>query len=169
MNHLSKDVLAKAGRAMYGDQWQSPLARALGINDRTVRRWASGESNVPQHMHSIILGLMDARIASIGLERSKIAANAPEMIPSKGTFQGKPAMKVHVYEYTPDGGEKFIEDALFTEVMPEANAEQALVWQQLRDVGRAWIGGGASPLFLLMRAERPAVVEPSSLRLREEG
>lgn len=35
------------GEALFGPQWQSPLARALGVNLRTVQRWASGQNNVP--------------------------------------------------------------------------------------------------------------------------
>ena len=35
--------LARLGRALYGPGWQSPMARAVGVNPRTVRRWASGD------------------------------------------------------------------------------------------------------------------------------
>jgi predicted transcriptional regulator len=31
------------GRALYGDRWQSDIARDLGVSDRTIRRWVSGE------------------------------------------------------------------------------------------------------------------------------
>lgn len=33
--------------ARFGEGWQSKLARHLGVNPRTVRRWASGEIEVP--------------------------------------------------------------------------------------------------------------------------
>ena len=34
---------------LYGaHRWQTALARELQVNDRTVRRWASGSSPVPQ-------------------------------------------------------------------------------------------------------------------------
>lgn|SRR5487761_1045146 len=39
--------LAKIGRALYGERWQTPLARMLSIADRSVRRWLAGESAVP--------------------------------------------------------------------------------------------------------------------------
>lgn len=39
--------LEKAGRALYGVYWQTPMAHALSVNPRTVRRWASGESSIP--------------------------------------------------------------------------------------------------------------------------
>lgn len=34
------------GRFLFGEQWQLPLARALPVNGRTVRRWRSGEAAV---------------------------------------------------------------------------------------------------------------------------
>lgn len=33
--------------ARYGEHWQTKLAHSLGINPRTVRRWASGDVSVP--------------------------------------------------------------------------------------------------------------------------
>ena len=29
---------------LYGPHWQSELARALGVSDRTIRRWAAGQA-----------------------------------------------------------------------------------------------------------------------------
>lgn len=34
--------LETCGQALYGERWQSALARDLGVSDRTVRRWAAG-------------------------------------------------------------------------------------------------------------------------------
>ncbi len=39
--------LAAVGAALYGPLWQTELARQLGVNDRTVRRWLAGASPVP--------------------------------------------------------------------------------------------------------------------------
>jgi hypothetical protein len=36
------------GEKLYGAGWQLKLARALGRDDRTIRRWKSGESPVPK-------------------------------------------------------------------------------------------------------------------------
>ena len=41
-------TLTTIGEALYGSQWQSELARALGVNDRTVRRWAAGKNAMPE-------------------------------------------------------------------------------------------------------------------------
>ena len=40
--------LKKAGEALYGPRWQTALARALGVNARTVRRWAYGDRRIPE-------------------------------------------------------------------------------------------------------------------------
>lgn len=37
------EVLARVGEALYGPRWQSELARALGVSDRTMRRWVAGD------------------------------------------------------------------------------------------------------------------------------
>lgn len=40
--------LDEIGRALFGQSWQSDMARALGMKDaRRVRYWASGEREIP--------------------------------------------------------------------------------------------------------------------------
>ena len=36
-------LLAETGRALYGERWQSEVARALNVSDRTMRRWVAGQ------------------------------------------------------------------------------------------------------------------------------
>ena len=33
------DHLAEIGRSLYGANWQAPLARDLGVNRESIRRW----------------------------------------------------------------------------------------------------------------------------------
>jgi hypothetical protein len=40
-------ILRAAGEALYGSDWQSPLARDLNVDGRTVRFWISGRRPVP--------------------------------------------------------------------------------------------------------------------------
>ena len=56
------DLLAQAGAALYGPRWQSEMARDLGINPRTVRRWASGKSAFPFWARYKIRDMLDERI-----------------------------------------------------------------------------------------------------------
>ena len=43
---MTPEKLRSLGLATYGLEWQSPLARAIGVNARTVRKWLSGESPI---------------------------------------------------------------------------------------------------------------------------
>jgi hypothetical protein len=40
------ETLATFGETMYGRDWQSPMARALGVADRTIRRWVAGDTSI---------------------------------------------------------------------------------------------------------------------------
>ncbi|MCC6775654.1 MAG: hypothetical protein IT537_03300 [Hyphomicrobiales bacterium] len=36
-------MLADIGRALYGEHWRRPLADALGVDERQIRRWCNAE------------------------------------------------------------------------------------------------------------------------------
>lgn len=57
------DALRAVGEALYGPMWQTPLAEALEVSDRTVRRWAAslGESPVPDGVWADIAKLCAKR------------------------------------------------------------------------------------------------------------
>ncbi|MDJ0933984.1 MAG: hypothetical protein QNI93_01205 [Kiloniellales bacterium] len=45
---MTRDELWARGARLYGaERWQSALSRELGVNPRTVRRWAAGTTPVP--------------------------------------------------------------------------------------------------------------------------
>lgn len=45
MKSFGADELTEIGRAMYGDQWQSALARDLNLSDaRRIRYWLTGRT-----------------------------------------------------------------------------------------------------------------------------
>ena len=54
-------LLHNVGAALYGPRWQSELARALGVSDRTVRRWAAGTHPIPAGLYLELLRLCSAR------------------------------------------------------------------------------------------------------------
>lgn len=54
-------LLLACGRALYGDRWQSPLARDLGVADRTMRRWVAGSYPVPEGIAADLLRLVQER------------------------------------------------------------------------------------------------------------
>ena len=42
--------LETAGRALFGSAWQCQMAKALDVNERTVRRWYAGDSTIPDRI-----------------------------------------------------------------------------------------------------------------------
>ena len=68
-------LLRAAGEALYGPRWQSELARALDVSDRTMRRWAAGSDAMPPGVVLDLLPLCDTRIAA--LEEIKRAIRKP--------------------------------------------------------------------------------------------
>lgn len=42
------NIIAQYGLALYGPRWRAAMADDLGVNERTVRRWAAGEFEPPQ-------------------------------------------------------------------------------------------------------------------------
>lgn len=54
-------ILANIGRALWGERWQTDMSRALGVTDRTIRGWASGERPVPSGVYIDLLRLVIER------------------------------------------------------------------------------------------------------------
>lgn len=57
--------LRAVGEALYGDMWQSNLARDLGVNSRRVREWLAGERRTPSGVWADIAALLSERQAKI--------------------------------------------------------------------------------------------------------
>jgi DNA-binding transcriptional regulator YiaG len=54
---MSPKQLSQAALALYGPQWQTPLARRIGVDARTVRKWAAGDRAIPPPVAEL-LGLL---------------------------------------------------------------------------------------------------------------
>lgn len=39
---MTPDLLRQAGEALYGARWRAPLARDLGVSERTIFYWLQG-------------------------------------------------------------------------------------------------------------------------------
>jgi hypothetical protein len=59
------ELLRRVGEALYGDYWQSILARNLGISRRTMQRWAAGLNPVTPSIWSGLDELLARRTAPI--------------------------------------------------------------------------------------------------------
>lgn len=62
-------------------------------------------------------------------------------------------MRVKTYHIDNAGNETFQSACDHSNCFPDDAEEAALALDQLRHTGRYWTGGGAAPLFLLMRVE----------------
>jgi hypothetical protein len=69
----AKDRLQRCGSALYGDRWQSDLARALGVGDRRVREWLSGARRIPVGVWPDIADLLQQRQAECAALAREIA------------------------------------------------------------------------------------------------
>lgn len=56
------DILAQAGKALYGDVWHSHLSNALEVSPRTVRRWMFGSEPIPPGIWRDVNILLQERI-----------------------------------------------------------------------------------------------------------
>ena len=54
-------LLERLGALLYGPEWQSPLARALDVNLRTMQRWAAGIHQPPERLWGDIAALLRER------------------------------------------------------------------------------------------------------------
>jgi len=44
---ITNKLLRTIGETLYGPRWQTDLSRDISVADRTMRRWVSGEDDVP--------------------------------------------------------------------------------------------------------------------------
>ena len=59
---MTPALFTRVGEALYGAaSWQSEIARALGVNPRSVRYWASGERPIPANVWAELRDLVDQR------------------------------------------------------------------------------------------------------------
>lgn len=80
---MRTDDLRAAGEALYGEQWQSDMARALGIAPRRIREWIERDAP-PRWVRAEIYALLMAK-------SRETAAMAAELITKRPPEPGEPA------------------------------------------------------------------------------
>lgn len=72
MSNVNPALLREAGEALFGPQWQTELARSLDVADRTIRRWLSGEFNIPEAVAGELNRLLKDHGDAIAAVRRKL-------------------------------------------------------------------------------------------------
>lgn len=73
---MDASIIKRAGEALFGNQWQTPLAEALGVSDRTMRRWTAGDTPVPRGVLDDIERVARQRVADIYQFMAELTASA---------------------------------------------------------------------------------------------
>lgn len=60
-----RDSLCKFGEALFGPRFQRELAEALGVNERTMRRWVAGDTEPPEAIRAELEALARSRIKAL--------------------------------------------------------------------------------------------------------
>lgn len=77
---LTVTQLAEIGRALHGSQWQSALARDLGVKARTVRRYVAGETPLPARHASKLLAALRAKAEEIERIANRLSAGESDHV-----------------------------------------------------------------------------------------
>jgi DNA-binding transcriptional regulator YiaG len=51
---MTPDDLMRRSSLLYGEDWQSPLARRVRVDARTVRRWKAGDREIPEWLDAFL-------------------------------------------------------------------------------------------------------------------
>lgn len=65
-------MLSETGEALFGPRWQTEVAKALNVADRTIRRWISEPDTMPPSVAGDLRRLCDERIARITAIRDRL-------------------------------------------------------------------------------------------------
>lgn len=62
---MSLRLISDIGRSLWGDRWQTDMARAIGVSDRTVRRWVDGSAEPAVGVYIDLLRLVIERASDL--------------------------------------------------------------------------------------------------------
>ena len=62
---MTPDDLRTLGEAMYGPRWQSQVARDVGVQFRTVARWAVGDTKISPEKAGLLRSIARDRIRAL--------------------------------------------------------------------------------------------------------
>lgn len=62
---MTPETLEAICTVFYGEGWKPKLAAALEVNERTVRRWATGQNEIPEWVSEQLPACAQKRIEEI--------------------------------------------------------------------------------------------------------
>ncbi|WP_058912855.1 DUF1870 family protein [Entomohabitans teleogrylli] len=62
---MKREKLIAAGEAAFGKRWQTDMAAALSVSDRTIRNWVSGKYQIPDLVSADITVMLKNRKKNI--------------------------------------------------------------------------------------------------------
>lgn len=75
-NDNRRGLLISAGQLLFGERWQTELARALGLTDgRRIRQWLSGDRPIPVGILDDLRELLEDRSSKMELIVKQIQAS----------------------------------------------------------------------------------------------
>jgi len=75
---LTAAAFRRLGEAMYGPQWQTPMARAIGVTDRTVRYMAAGERGIHEGTVAALVPAILDRVAFMSATADRLRRTLEE-------------------------------------------------------------------------------------------
>jgi hypothetical protein len=68
-----RKLLREIGEALYGERWQSEMARKLEVEDRAIRRWLTEQNVIPAGVWASLLEILRWREVSMMEARQRLA------------------------------------------------------------------------------------------------
>lgn len=62
---MNKDKFIAAGKAAFGERWQTDMAVALDVSDRAVRAWVAGKYQLPNTISADVKIILERRMEEI--------------------------------------------------------------------------------------------------------
>ena len=75
---LETSLLSELGAVIWGEHWQSPMARDLGVALRTVQRWAAGRYEPPPTVYARLREWLMVRSITINMLLQRMGVDNQE-------------------------------------------------------------------------------------------
>ena len=75
---MTSEQFTAAAELLHGQQHVLAMATTLGVTERTVRRWKSGESTIPKLVTQSVLSMMFDRIKALNTCAALIETEATQ-------------------------------------------------------------------------------------------